>query len=144
MRPEYTRLIEQAAQNPTAEVLADIEEIEHQALQFAKGSQEIVLPGQMINWEFKIDPDKVDRINEKPSYLRFKFNAGDEYDPKSHLCLWSVGAGTGKRWPPDREFEEMTIGSSVFHDLKLELDGGVVPDQGENRGLVVVSFANNF
>ena len=149
LRPEYTRLIEQAAQNPTAEVLADIEEIEHQALQFAKGSQEVVLPGQMINWEFKVDPDKVDRINEKPIYLRFKFNAGDEYDPKSHLCLWNVGQGTSKLWPPDGEikvggtwFEEMTIGSNVFHEIKLELEGGVVPDKGANRGLVRVNFAN--
>ncbi|MEE2948450.1 MAG: ABC transporter permease [Verrucomicrobiota bacterium] len=143
LRPKYTELIERAEKNPSSEVLEEIEELEHQAVQVSRGSREIVLPGQLKTWVFEIDSDKVDRINEKPIYLRFKFNAGDEYDPKSHLCLWSVGAGTGKRWPTDSEFQEMTIGSSVFHDLKLELDGGVVPDQGENRGLVVVSFANN-
>ena len=145
-QPAYTRLIEQAAQNPPdellAELLADIEELEHQALQFAKGSREIVLPGNEKNWVFEIDPDKVDRINKKPIYLRFKFNAGDEYDPKSHLCLWSVGRGTSKLWPEDGGFEEMTIGSNVFHEIKLQRVGGVVPDKGANRGLVRVHFAN--
>ena len=138
LRPNYTRLIDQAQKNPTSEIISQIEELEHQALQVSKGSREIVLPGQMRNWVFEIDPDKVEIINKRPIYLRFKFNAGDEYDPKSHLCMWSVGAGTGKRWPPDREFEEMTIGSSAFHELKVELEGGSVPDNGEVR----VSFAN--
>ncbi len=123
-------------------MIQQIEELEHQALQVSKGSREIVLPGQVRNWDFQIDSSKVDRINENPIYLRFKFNAGDEYDPKSHLCMWSVGAGTSKRWPPDREFNEMTIGSSVFHELKLELEGGIIPNKGENRGLLNVSFAN--
>jgi len=141
-RPQYTQLIEQAAKNPTADVLANIEELEHQALELAKGSREIVLPGQVRSWEIQLDPDKVDRINERPIYLRFKFNAGDEYDPKSHLCMWSVGQGTSKRWPPDREFQEMTIGSSVFHEIKLDGVGGIVPDKGGNRGLVRVNFAN--
>ena len=140
LRPDYTRLIEQNENAPSYELIQQIEELEHQALQVAKGSREIVLPGQVRNWFFQIDSSKVDRINENPIYLRFKFNAGDEYDPKSHLCMWSVGAGTSKRWPPDREFNEMTIGSSVFQEL--ELPAGIVPDKGENRGLVNVSFAN--
>ena len=142
LRPQYTQLIEQADKNPSSEIITQIEELEHQALQVSKGSREIVLPGQVRNWWFQIDSNEVDRINEKPIYLRFKFNAGDEYDPKSHLCMWSVGAGTSKQWPTDREFNEMTIGSSVFHELKLELTGGIIPDKGENRGLVNVSFAN--
>ena len=140
LRPDYTRLIEQNANAPSGELIQQIEELEHQALQVSKGSREIVMPGQVRTWVFQIDSNKVDRINENPIYLRFKFNAGDEYDPKSHLCNWSVGAGTGKRWPPDREFDEMTIGSSVFQEL--ELPAGIVPDKGENRGLVKVSFAN--
>jgi hypothetical protein len=142
LRSDYTRLIEQNENAPSGELMQQIEELEHQALQVSKGSREIVLPGQVRNWFFQIDSSKVDRINENPIYLRFKFNAGDEYDPKSHLCNWSVGAGTGKRWPPDREFDEMTIGSSVFHELKLELKDGIIPNKGENRGLVKVSFAN--
>ena len=142
LRPDYTRLIEQNENAPSSELIQQIEELEHQALQVSKGSREIVLPGQVRNWWFQIDSNEVDRINEKPIYLRFKFNAGDEYDPKSHLCMWSVGAGTSKPWPTDREFNEMTIGSSVFHELKLELTGGIIPDKGENRGLVNVSFAN--
>jgi len=142
LRPQYTELIEQWDKSKSSEVLEEIEELEHQAVQVSRGSREIVLPGQMINWEFEIDPDKVDQINEKPIYLRFKFNAGDEYDPKSHLCLWRVGQGTSKLWPEDGEFEEMTIGSSVFHEIKLELTGGVVPDKGDIRGLVRVNFAN--
>ncbi len=140
LRPDYTRLIEQNENAPSYELIQQIEELEHQALQVAKGSREIVLPGQVRNWFFQIDSSKVDRINENPIYLRFKFNAGDEYDPKSHLCMWSVGAGTSNRWPQDREFNEMTIGSSVFQEL--ELPAGIVPDKGENRGLVNVSFAN--
>ena len=140
LRPDYTRLIEQNENAPSDELIQQIVELEHQALQVAKGSREIVLPGQVRNWFFQIDSSKVDRINENPIYLRFKFNAGDEYDPKSHLCMWSVGAGTSKRWPQDREFNEMTIGSSVFQEL--ELPAGIVPDKGENRGLVNVSFAN--
>ena len=140
LRPDYTRLIEQNEKAPSDELIQQIVELEHQAFQVSKGSREIVLPGQVRNWVFQIDSSKVDRINENPIYLRFKFNAGDEYDPKSHLCMWSVGAGTSKRWPPDREFNEMTIGSSVFQEL--ELPAGIVPDKGENRGLVNVSFAN--
>jgi hypothetical protein len=55
LRPDYTRLIKQNANTPSYELIQQIEELEHQALQVSKGSREIVLPGQVRNWFFQID-----------------------------------------------------------------------------------------
>ena len=138
---DYISLVEQAEKNP--DIINEIEELEHQAIQTYKGSTEVVLPGQSMQWMFQIDTNKVDEINKRPIYLRYKFNAGDEYDPKSHLCTWTVGAGTGKRWPANEQPKQITVGSSVFHELELNLEGGIIPDKaGPNHGRVVVNFFN--
>lgn len=144
---DYTRMIEEAQKTSSAERLAqlnnDLETLEHQAKEVARGTREVVVPGEYREWVFQVDPELVDEINKRPIYLRYKFNAGDEYDPKSHLCRWVVGHGTGKRWPPDEEFRSLTVGSNVYHELEINLEGGAVPDQGPNRGKVVVHFINH-
>ena len=143
---EYTRIIEEAQNSPSKERLSqlntELETLEHQAKEVARGTREVVVPGEYKMWEFQIDPALVDEINQRPIYLRYKFNAGDEYDPKSHLCNWIVGDGTSKRWPKDEQFKTLTVGSSVFHELEIDLEGGAVPNMGENRGRVVVHFFN--
>lgn len=143
-RPEYPRLVEQSRNDPSAvvlaEVLAKLEELERNAVRISKASFEIILPGQSQFWEFQIDPDIVDEVNQKPIYLRFKFNADDEYDPKSHTLWFSIGEGTNKRWPPEGTFKEMKRGSSAFHEEQLPI--GIVPDKGPQNGLVRVHFMN--
>ncbi|MCH2383346.1 MAG: hypothetical protein MK290_11610, partial [Pedosphaera sp.] len=135
-RPEYPRLVEQSQTRPTENILAQLEQLESEAIRISKASYEVVLPGQDRFWEFQIDPDIVDEVNQKPIYLRFKFNADDEYDPKSHTLWFSIGEGTGKRWPPEGFFKPMRRGSSAFHEE--ELPKGIVPD----KGLVRVHFVN--
>ena len=137
---DYPRLVEQAQTRPTAETLVRLKETESEAIRISKASFEIVLPGQDRFWEFQIDPDIVDEVNQKPVYLRFKFNADDEYDPKSHTLWFSIGEGTSKRWPPEGTFKEMRRGSSAFHEE--ELPKGIVPDKGPDKGLVRVHFVN--
>ena len=138
---DYVSLVEQAQKNP--QLIKDVEELEHQAIQMYKGTTEVILPGQNYQWVFQIDTNKIDEINKRPIYLRYKFNAGDEYDPKSHLCTWTVGAGTGKHWPANEQPKQIKVGSSVFHELELNLEGGIVPNQeGPNHGRVVVNFFN--
>ena len=143
-RPEYPRLVEQSRNDPSAEVLAEVlaklEELERNAMRISKASFEIILPGQSQFWEFQIDPDIVDEINQKPIYLRFKFNADDEYDPKSHTLWFSIGEGTSKRWPPEGSFKPMKRGSSAFHEEQLPI--GIVPDKGPQKGMVRVHFMN--
>ena len=143
-RPEYPRLVEQSRNDPSAEVLAEVlaklEELERNAVRISKASFEIILPGQSQFWEFQIDPDIVDEINQKPIYLRFKFNADDEYDPKSHTLWFSIGEGTSKRWPPEGSFKPMKRGSSAFHEEQLPI--GIVPDKGPQKGMVRVHFMN--
>ena len=139
-RPDYPRLVEQAKTRPLPEILAQLEKLESEAIRMSKASYEIVLPGQDRFWEFQIDPDIVDEVNQKPVYLRFKFNADDEYDPKSHTLWFSIGEGTSKRWPPEGTFKEMRRGSSAFHEE--ELPKGIVPDKGPDKGLVRVHFVN--
>ena len=112
---DYVSLVEQAQKNP--QLIKDVEELEHQAIQMYKGTTEVILPGQNYQWVFQIDTNKIDEINKRPIYLRYKFNAGDEYDPKSHLCTWTVGAGTGKHWPANEQPKQIKVGSSVFHEL---------------------------
>ena len=139
-RPEYPRLVEQAQNDPSAEILAKLDELERNAVRLSKASYEIVLPGQSQFWEFQIDTNIVDEVNQKPIYLRFKFNADDEYDPKSHTLWFSIGEGTNKRWPPEGTFKEMKRGSSAFHEEQLPI--GIVPDKGPQNGLVRVHFMN--
>ena len=139
-RKDYTRLVEQSESDPSAEILAKLQELERDAVRISKASYEIILPGQSQVWEFQIDPGIVDEINQKPIYLRFKFNADDEYDPKSHTLWFSIGEGTSKRWPPEGTFKEMRRGSSAFHEEQLPV--GIVPDKGEQKGLVRVHFMN--
>ncbi|RTZ69460.1 MAG: hypothetical protein DSZ35_02515 [Verrucomicrobia bacterium] len=139
-RPEYPRLVEQAQTRPTEDILAQLEQLESEAIRISKASYEVVLPGQDRFWEFQIDPDIVDEVNQNPIYLRFKFNADDEYDPKSHTLWFSIGEGTGKRWPPEGFFKPMRRGSSAFHEE--ELPKGIVPDKGPEKGLVRVHFVN--
>ena len=143
-RPEYPRLVEQSRNDPSAEVLAEVlaklEELERNAVRISKARFEIILPGQSQFWEFQIDPDIVDEINQKPIYLRFKFNADDEYDPKSHTLWFSIGEGTSKRWPPEGSFKPMKRGSSAFHEEQLPI--GIVPDKGPQKGMVRVHFMN--
>ncbi len=139
-RPDYPRLVEQAKTRPLPEILAQLEKLESEAIRMSKASYEVVLPGQDRFWEFQIDPDIVDEVNQKPVYLRFKFNADDEYDPKSHTLWFSIGEGTSKRWPPEGTFKEMRRGSSAFHEE--ELPKGIVPDKGPDKGLVRVHFVN--
>ncbi|MFQ3167892.1 MAG: ABC-type transport system involved in multi-copper enzyme maturation permease subunit [Limisphaerales bacterium] len=139
-RKDYTRLIEQAETDPSAEILAKLHELERNAVRISKASYEIILPGQDRFWEFQIDPGIVDEVNQKPVYLRFKFNADDEYDPKSHTLWFSIGEGTNKRWPPEGTFKEMKRGSSAFHEEELPI--GIVPDKGPEKGLVRVHFVN--
>ncbi len=133
---DYPRLVEQAQTRPTAETLVRLKETESEAIRISKASFEIVLPGQDRFWEFQIDPDIVDEVNQKPVYLRFKFNADDEYDPKSHTLWFSIGEGTNKRWPPEGAFKEMRRGSSAFHEEELPI--GIVPD----KGMIRVHFVN--
>ena len=133
---DYPRLVEQAQTRPTADTLVRLKEIETEAIRISKASFEIVLPGQDRFWEFQIDPDIVDEVNQKPVYLRFKFNADDEYDPKSHTLWFSIGEGTNKRWPPEGAFKEMRRGSSAFHEEELPI--GIVPD----KGMIRVHFVN--
>ena len=139
-RPDYPRLVEQAKTRPLPEILAQLEKLESEAVRMSKASYEVVLPGQDRFWEFQIDPDIVDEVNQKPVYLRFKFNADDEYDPKSHTLWFSIGEGTSKRWPPEGAFKEMRRGSSAFHEEQLPKE--IVPDKGPNKGLVRVHFVN--
>ena len=139
-RPDYPRLVEQAKTRPLPEILAQLEKLESEAIRMSKASYEVVLPGQDRFWEFQIDPDIVDEVNQKPVYLRFKFNADDEYDPKSHTLSFSIGEGTSKRWPPEGAFKVMRRGSSAFHEE--ELPKGIVPDKGPDKGLVRVHFVN--
>ena len=139
-RPEYPRLVEQAQTRPTEDILAQLEQLESEAIRISKASYEVVLPGQDRFWEFQIDPDIVDEVNQNPIYLRFKFNADDEYDPKSHTLWFSIGEGTGKRWPPEGFFKPMRRGSSAFHEE--ELPKGIVPDKGPEKGLGRVHFVN--
>ena len=104
-----------------------------------------MLPGQDRFWEFQIDPDIVDEVNQKPIYLRFKFNADDEYDPKSHTLWFSIGEGTSKRWPPEGAFKEMRRGSSAFHEEQTaQLEDGIIPDKGPNNRLVYESQFREF
>jgi len=144
---DYTRMIEEAQNSSSKERLSqlntELETLEHQAKEVARGTQEVIVPGEYREWVFQIDPKLVGEINKRPIYLRYKFNAGDEYDPKSHLCKWVVGHGTGKRWPPNEQFKTLTVGSNVFHELEINLTGGAVPDQGPNLGKVVVHFINH-
>ena len=137
---DYIQSIEKASNSnkPEEELIREIEELENQALGVARRSEEIILPGQPKRWEFQIDPDMVERVNKRPIYLRYRFSAGDEYDPKSHICTWRVGYGTGKEWPTNGEPKQLTIGSSVFHEMELSVKGGVVPKTGQ----VVVEFLN--
>ena len=139
---EYTQKIEEFSSSPNQELEREIEELENQALSMARRIEEIILPGQIKRWEFEIDPDQVDEINKRPIYLRYRFSAGDEYDPKSHICTWVVGGGTSKQWPTNGIPKQVTVGSSVFHELEMNIDGGVVPELGQNRGRVVVDFIN--
>ncbi len=139
-RPEYPRLVEQAQTRPTEDILAQLEQLESEAIRVSKASYEVVLPGQDRFWEFEIDPDIVDEVNRKPVYLRFKFNADDEYDPKSHTLWFSIGEGTNKRWPPEGAFKEMRRGSSAFHEEQLPI--GIVPEKGSLKGKVRVHFVN--
>jgi ABC-type transport system involved in multi-copper enzyme maturation permease subunit len=139
-RPEYPRLVEQAQTRPTEDILTQLRQLENDALRMSRASYEIVMPGQDRFWEFQIDPDMVDEVNQKPVYLRFKFNADDEYDPKSHTLWFSIGEGTSKRWPPEGAFKEMRRGSSAFHEEQLPV--GIVPDKGPLRGKVRVHFMN--
>ena len=110
------------------------------AVRISKASHEIILPGQSQIWEFQIQTNIVEEINKKPIYLRFKFNADDEYDPKSHTLWFAVGEGTNKRWPPEGAFKEMNRGSSAFHEEQLPI--GIVPDKGPQNGLVRVHLMN--
>ncbi|HJN89136.1 MAG TPA: hypothetical protein QGG93_02295 [Verrucomicrobiota bacterium] len=140
-RPDYPRLVEQSrAPRPTEDILTQLGQLENDAVRMSRASYEIVLPGQDRFWEFQIDPDMVDEVNQKPVYLRFKFNADDEYDPKSHTLWFSIGEGTSKRWPPEGAFKEMRRGSSAFHEEQLP--AGIVPDKGPLRGKVRVHFMN--
>ena len=139
-RPDYPRLVDQAQGKPSDEVLAKLEELERDAVRISKASHEIILPGQSQIWEFQIETNFVEEINKKPIYLRFKFNADDEYDPKSHTLWFSIGEGTSKRWPPEGTFREMKRGSSAFHEEQLPI--GIVPDKGPQNGLVRVHFMN--
>ena len=135
---DYIKKIEEAASKAEEGLIREIKELENQAVGTFRRSQEIILPGQSKRWEFQIDPDMVESINKRPIYLRYRFSAGDEYDPKSHMCIWRVGYGTGKEWPENGESKTLTIGSSVFHEMELSLKGGVVPKNGQ----VVVEFLN--
>ena len=137
---DYIQNIKKASNSnkPEEELIREIEELENQALGVARRSEEIILPGQPKRWEFQIDPDIVERVNKRPIYLRYRFSAGDEYDPKSHICTWRVGYGTGREWPTNGEPKQLTIGSSVFHEMELSIKGGVVPQTGK----VVVEFLN--
>ena len=139
-RPDYPRLVDQAQGKPSDEVLSKLEELEKDAVRISKASHEIILPGQSQIWEFQIQTNIVEEINKKPIYLRFKFNADDEYDPKSHTLWFAVGEGTNKRWPPEGAFKEMNRGSSAFHEEQLPI--GIVPDKGPQNGLVRVHFMN--
>ena len=62
---DYVSLVEQAQKNP--QLIKDVEELEHQAIQMYKGTTEVILPGQNYQWVFQIDTNKICLLYTSPS-----------------------------------------------------------------------------
>ena len=114
--------------DPTAEARQNAALLVQQAGEQLKQFYQMIPPGLERRWEFDLSAVK-DQIANEPLFLRFKFNAGDEYDPKSHLCQWRVGEGSKQRWPEDGSYKVSTLGSSAYHEMKLP--PGLIPDDGK-------------